>query len=374
MAGALHKRQCPESQRDCPFQSRHWHRLANYAQNRIGQGYKRLSRNRSRQISEALGEQGFRIELSGPQELLQAWRPAQTGDCLRAWSKRELLLISRLDASLLSVLILAATPIGNLSDASKRLEKTLTEASFIAAEDTRELKRLCRGLGITLNAKLFSLHEHNERDRIDELVELAQDETVVLVSDAGMPTISDPGFLLVRACADAGVEIQIVPGPSAVVSALAVSGLPTDRFSFEGFLPRKSGERVRVFESLITEKRTMVFFEAPHRILESLKDARKVFGVDRLASVSRELTKKFEETKRGSLQDLVEWAENIPKGEMVLVVSGAGEEQLDYEQLGHKALLLAETGMGLKQASTELADKFGASKTAIYQHALQAKA
>jgi 16S rRNA (cytidine1402-2'-O)-methyltransferase len=275
---------------------------------------------------------------------------------------------------LLSVLILAATPIGNLSDASKRLEKTLIEASFIAAEDTRELKRLCRGLGITLNAKLFSLHEHNERDRIVELVELAKDETVVLVSDAGMPTISDPGFLLVRACADAGVEIQIVPGPSAVVSALAVSGLPTDRFSFEGFLPRKSGERVRVFESLITEKRTMVFFEAPHRILESLKDARKVFGADRLASVSRELTKKFEETKRGSLQDLVDWAEKIPKGEMVLVVSGAGDEQLDYEELGRKALLLAESGMGLKQASTELADKFGASKTAIYQHALQAKA
>ena len=170
------------------------------------------------------------------------------------------------------------------------------------------------------------------------------------------------------------MEIQIVPGPSAVVSALAVSGLPTDRFSFEGFLPRKSGERVRAFESLITEKRTMVFFEAPHRILECLKDASKVFGANRLASVSRELTKKFEETKRGSLEELVTWAEKIPKGEMVLVVSGAGEEQLDYEQLGHKALLLAETGMGLKQASTELADKFGASKTAIYQHALQAKA
>jgi 16S rRNA (cytidine1402-2'-O)-methyltransferase len=272
------------------------------------------------------------------------------------------------------VLILAATPIGNLSDASKRLERTLTEATFIAAEDTRELKRLCRGLGITLTAKLFSLHEHNERNRIEELVGLANEATVVLVSDAGMPTISDPGFLLVRACADAGVEVQIVPGPSAVVSALAVSGLPTDRFSFEGFLPRKSGERVRMFESLITEKRTMVFFEAPHRILESLKDASKVFGGDRLASVSRELTKKFEETKRGRIQELAEWAEKAPKGEMVLVVSGAGADDLDYEQLGKDALLLAESGMGLKQASAELADKFSASKSAIYQHALQAKA
>lgn len=272
------------------------------------------------------------------------------------------------------MLILAATPIGNLSDASKRLEQTLTNATTVAAEDTRELKKLCRGLGIELNAKLISLHEHNERDRIAELVDIAAAADLVLVSDAGMPTISDPGFLLVRACAEAGVEVQVVPGPSAVVSALAVSGLPTDRFSFEGFLPRKSGERIRVFEALATEKRTMVFFEAPHRIKDSLDDACKVFGPTRLASVSRELTKKFEETKRGALLDLASWSEKGPKGEMVLVIAGASDADLDYLALGLEALALASTGIGLKQASAEVADKHGASKSVIYQHALASKA
>ena len=272
------------------------------------------------------------------------------------------------------MLILAATPIGNLSDASGRLIETLTDASFIAAEDTRELLRLCKGLGVSTKAKLISLHDHNERDRVSELVALATDSDVVLVSDAGMPTISDPGYHLVKACADSGVEVIIIPGPSAVVSALAVSGLATDRFSFEGFLPRKSGERVRVFESLATEKRTMVFFEAPHRILDSLVDASQVFSGQRQASVSRELTKKFEETKRGPLAELIEWAKTSPKGEMVLVISGAGEQDVDYQVLGKKALELSGSGMGLKQASGEVADQFGASKSVVYQHALQAKA
>ena len=272
------------------------------------------------------------------------------------------------------MLILAATPIGNLSDASGRLIETLTDASFIAAEDTRELLRLCKGLGVSTKAKLISLHDHNERDRVSELVALATDSDVVLVSDAGMPTISDPGYHLVKACGDSGVEVIIIPGPSAVVSALAVSGLATDRFSFEGFLPRKSGERVRAFESLATEKRTMVFFEAPHRILDSLVDASQVFSGQRQASVSRELTKKFEETKRGPLSELIEWAKTGPKGEMVLVISGAGEQDVDYQELGKKALELSESGMGLKQASGEVADQFGASKSVVYQHALQAKA
>lgn len=284
------------------------------------------------------------------------------------------MLLSRLDASLLSVLILAATPIGNLSDASRRLVETLSNAQFVAAEDTRELGKLCKGLGVKLNAKTFSLHEHNERDRVSELVEIARESDLVLVSDAGMPTISDPGYHLVKICAEQGIEVQIIPGPSAVVSALAVSGLATDRFSFEGFLPRKSGERIRAFEALASEKRTMVFFEAPHRILESLEDAATVFSETRQASVSRELTKKFEETKRGTLAELVQWAKTGPKGEMVLVVSGASDQDLDYTQLGQKALELAATGMGLKQASGEVADKFGGSKSVVYQHALQAKA
>ena len=164
------------------------------------------------------------------------------------------------------MLILAATPIGNLSDASPRLLSALAEAKVIACEDTRTLSHLAKALGVKLQAKLISLHDHNERESTTRIVELATEADVLLVSDAGMPTISDPGYNLVRACAEAGVEVSVIPGPSAVIAALAISGLPTDRFSFEGFLPRKSGERVRVFESLARESRTMIFFEAPHRI------------------------------------------------------------------------------------------------------------
>ncbi len=189
------------------------------------------------------------------------------------------------------MLILAATPIGNLGDASSRLIETLEQAKVIAAEDTRSLLKLANHLNTKLSAELISLHEHNEMQKLDRLVEIAKSSDLVLVSDAGMPTISDPGFLLVRACSEAGVEIQVVPGPSAVISALAVSGLATDRFCFEGFLPRKSGERKKVFQGLASETRTMVFFESPHRILESLTDAAEVFGPTRKASVSRELKK-----------------------------------------------------------------------------------
>ncbi|MEY3908988.1 MAG: hypothetical protein RLZZ90_895, partial [Actinomycetota bacterium] len=221
------------------------------------------------------------------------------------------------------MIILAATPIGNLSDASPRLIEHLKISKFIAAEDTRSLLKLANNLGVKLNARLFSLHEHNESDRIAQILEIAAEEDVLVVSDAGMPTVSDPGFLLVRAAVEAGLEITVIPGPSAVLSALAVSGLPTDRFTFEGFLPRKQGERRKAFESLSREARTMVFFESPHRILESLEDAALILGETRLATVSRELTKKFEHTERGSLPHLIEWAKTEPKGEMVLVIAGA---------------------------------------------------
>ena len=270
------------------------------------------------------------------------------------------------------MLILAATPIGNLKDASQRLRELLATANYIAAEDTRELKKLAGKLEIPLHAKLFSLHEHNEAERLGELVEIARGHDLVVVSDAGMPTVSDPGFQLVRECVANEVEVSVVPGPSAVLAALAVSGLPTDRFSFEGFLPRKSGERKAVFEALKTERRTMVFFEAPHRILESLEDAREVLG-DRSATVSRELTKKFEHTERGSLTQLISWAKTEPKGEMVLVVEGAGEVELDYEELGKKALELKDQGLGLKKAAQLLAEQHGASSSAIYERALSAK-
>lgn len=254
-----------------------------------------------------------------------------------------------------------------------RLRLALESFEFIAAEDTRTLKQLANGLSIRLKAQLFSLHEHNESGRIDQLVELAHENNLLLVSDAGMPTISDPGFLLVRACALANIEIIALPGPSAVITALAVSGLPTDRFCFEGFLPRKSGERQRVFRALEKEKRTMVFFEAPHRILNSLQDALTVLG-DRKASVSRELTKKFEHTERGKLSELISWAELVPKGEMVFVLEGSEDEIFDIKELGQKALDLVTAGMGLKQASTAVAKETGASRSVIYEQALLLKA
>jgi 16S rRNA (cytidine1402-2'-O)-methyltransferase len=269
------------------------------------------------------------------------------------------------------VLILAATPIGNLADASPRLVEAMTQSKFIAAEDTRSLLKLANSLGIKLNARLFSLHEHNEGDRLSQILEIAQDEQVLVVSDAGMPTVSDPGFLLVRAAVAAGVEVTVIPGPSAVLSALAVSGLPTDRFTFEGFLPRKQGDRRKMFASLAREPRTMVFFESPHRILESLQDAVLELGADRAATVSRELTKKFEHTERGTLARLVEWAATEPKGEMVLVVAGAVAEVVKVEDLVDQVLALTSEGAGLKDAVAEIAAAAGASKGDLYQLVLE---
>lgn len=265
------------------------------------------------------------------------------------------------------MLILAATPIGNLADASPRLIEAMVESKFIAAEDTRSLLKLANSLGIKLNARLFSLHEHNEGDRLSQILEIAKAEPVLVVSDAGMPTVSDPGFLLVRAAVEAKVEVTVIPGPSAVLSALAVSGLPTDRFTFEGFLPRKQGDRRKMFASLSREPRTMVFFESPHRILESLEDAVLELGADRAATVSRELTKKFEHTERGSLQHLVEWAKAEPKGEMVLVVAGAQVAEVQVSDLVEQVLALLADGAKLKEAVAEIAAAAGASKSDLYQ-------
>ncbi len=265
------------------------------------------------------------------------------------------------------MLILAATPIGNLADASPRLVEAMVQSKFIAAEDTRSLLKLANSLGVKLNARLFSLHEHNEGDRLKQILEIAQDEPVLVVSDAGMPTVSDPGFLLVRAAVEAKIEVTVIPGPSAVLSALAVSGLPTDRFTFEGFLPRKQGDRRKMFASLAREPRTMVFFESPHRILESLEDATLELGADRAATVSRELTKKFEHTERGTLAHLVEWAKGEPKGEMVLVIAGAQVAEVQIEDLVEQVLALLDDGAKLKEAVAEIASAAGASKSDLYQ-------
>lgn len=273
------------------------------------------------------------------------------------------------------MLVLAATPIGNLSDASVRLKTALATADYIAAEDTRVLRKLASGLGIHLKAKLYSLHEHNESDRLDELVELATAFDLLLVSDAGMPTVSDPGFLLVRAAATAGVRIEVIPGPSAVLSALALSGLPTDRFCFEGFLPRKAGELKERLEHLRSESRTMIFFESPHRVAETLVLMAEVFGADRAASISREITKKFEETVRGSVAELAKWAAGGVKGELVLVVAGAmlGEATVNLNELAETAIRMAAAGLGLKQAVAEVSALTGAAKGELYQRALELK-
>ncbi|MEN9607227.1 MAG: hypothetical protein RL605_1055, partial [Actinomycetota bacterium] len=206
------------------------------------------------------------------------------------------------------------------------------------------------------------------------LVEIAAEQDVLVVSDAGMPTVSDPGFLLVRACVEAGVAVTVVPGPSAVLAALSVSGLPTDRFTFEGFLPRKSGDRRKAFEALSGETRTMVFFESPHRILESLEDAAAVLGATRQASVSRELTKKFEHTERGTLAQLIEWAKSEPKGEMVLVLAGGVKTAKNPNELVELVLALAESGTGLKQAVAEVATANAVGKSELYSLALEARA
>ncbi len=275
------------------------------------------------------------------------------------------------------MLILAATPIGNLSDASARLIEHLGTSKFIAAEDTRTLLKLARGLGVKLDAKLFSLHEHNEAERVTQLLEIAATEDVLVVSDAGMPTVSDPGFVLVRAAIEAGIEVTVVPGPSAVLAALAVSGLPTDRFSFEGFLPRKSGERRKLFQSLLLESRTMVFFESPHRIDDALKDALTVFGESRQATVSRELTKKFEQTVRGTIPELLEWSANPTKGELVLVIAGNSEASVTTATLEELLLEVEEgrsAGLSLKQSVAKVAEKHSLSKSDLYQQVLDSRA
>jgi 16S rRNA (cytidine1402-2'-O)-methyltransferase len=271
------------------------------------------------------------------------------------------------------VLIVAATPIGNLGDASPRLREHLETATVIAAEDTRTLKQLARGLGINLAARLISLHEHNEGERLAELIEIARDQDLLLVSDAGMPTISDPGFQLLRAAREHEIAVSVIPGPSAVLAALALSGLPTDRFCFEGFLPRKSAARIRAFQDLVNEARTMVFFESPHRIQASLQDAVAVFGPDRPASLSRELTKKFEETVRGSLAELAAWATREPRGEIVLVIAGSADVIIDAEAAVARVVELAAQGLGLKQAAVLVAEQTGLSRSWLYDEAVKHK-
>ena len=220
--------------------------------------------------------------------------------------------------------ILAATPLGRAEDASARLREGLRSAPVIAAEDTRRLRRLCADLGVTPTGRIVSFYEANESARVPVLLDaLRAGDDVLVVTDAGMPSVSDPGYRLVAAAIEAGLDVTVLPGPSAVLAALAVSGLPVDRFCFEGFLPRKAGERRRVLASLAAEPRTIVLFEAPHRLAAMLNDLASTFGADRRAAVCRELTKTYEEIRRGSLAELAEWAADDVRGEITVVIEGA---------------------------------------------------
>src|SRR3954453_13872203 len=273
-------------------------------------------------------------------------------------------------ATLEAMIMLAATPIRNLGDASRRLVEVLGSATGVAAEDTRVAQRLLAGLGVENRPRLIALHDHNERERAGELVELAREQDVVLLSDAGMPTVSDPGFHLVEAAAAAGVAVTALPGPSAVLTALAVSGLPTDRFTFEGFLPRKHGERLSALRALAAEPRTMVFFESPNRLAASLGDIAAALGDERRVVVCRELTKLYEEVRRGTAAELAAWAADGVRGEIVVVVAGAPARAADPETALEQVLALVAAGNRLKDAAAEVAEATGLSKRDLYQAAL----
>lgn len=268
------------------------------------------------------------------------------------------------------VLVLAATPIGRVGDAPPRLAEELAAADVVAAEDTRRLKRLTDDLGVTISGRVVSYFEGNESARTPVLVEaLLAGERVVLVTDAGMPSVSDPGYRLVQACVEADIPVTSVPGPSAVLTALAVSGLPVDRFCFEGFLPRKAGERSRRLASLKDEPRTMVFFEAPHRTEATLAAMSEAFGADRAAAVCRELTKTHEEVRRGGLAELTAWAADGVRGEVTLVVSGADPAAaLDGDPDTIRAAVAAreDDGLSRKEAIVEVAKLSGVPRREVY--------
>ena len=272
------------------------------------------------------------------------------------------------------VLVLAATPIGDPRDAAPRLADELAGADVIAAEDTRRLRRLCQALDVNPTGSVVSYHEHNEASRTADLVErLREGARVLVVTDAGMPSVSDPGYRLVSAAVGIDVRVTCVPGPSAVLMALAVSGLPVDRFCFEGFLPRKGGERARALRALADEHRTMVFFEAPHRIAKSLADMEAVFGGERRAAVCRELTKTYEEVRRGSLVELVAWADDGVKGEITVVVAGADVTVGDVDSQLTGILDRVAAGERLKDVCSDVASATGLSKKALYDAALAAQ-
>jgi 16S rRNA (cytidine1402-2'-O)-methyltransferase len=267
-------------------------------------------------------------------------------------------------------LVLAATPLGNPLDASERLKQAIASAEIIAAEDSRRFHRLASDLGVTFTAKVISFFEGNESDRTVEILELLRSgKDVLVVTDAGMPTISDPGFRLLRDAIAQNIETTVIPGPSAPTMAIALSGLPTDRFTFEGFAPRAQGARKSFYEKLRFEERTMVIFEAPHRLAESLADALAVFGADRSAAICREMTKTYEEVVRGSLEELLQWSMSKEiLGEITLVIAGsaAGSEIASAADAVSRVKDYEAAGMDRKEAIATVADESGLPKKIVY--------
>ncbi|MGW7046791.1 16S rRNA (cytidine(1402)-2'-O)-methyltransferase [Streptomyces avermitilis] len=274
-------------------------------------------------------------------------------------------------------LVLAGTPIGDIADAPPRLAQELAGADVVAAEDTRRLRRLTQALGVQPAGRVVSYFEGNEAARTPELVEALLDGSrVLLVTDAGMPSVSDPGYRLVAAAVAKDIRVTAVPGPSAVLTALALSGLPVDRFCFEGFLPRKAGERLSRLKEVAEERRTLVYFEAPHRLDDTLAAMAEVFGKDRRAAVCRELTKTYEEIKRGPLEELAAWAAEGVRGEITVVVEGApvrGVGELDADELVRRVQVREEAGERRKEAIAAVAAEAGIPKRDVFDAVVAAK-
>ena len=272
-------------------------------------------------------------------------------------------------------LILAATPLGNILDASERLKQTLQEANLIAAEDTRRAKRLFADLNLEVTAPVISLFEENEIEKIPDIIEkLKNGAKVVVISDAGTPAISDPGYRLVTKAIEENISITVIPGPSAVLSALILSGLPTDRFSFEGFIARKGKERTEILNNLNSQSRTMILFESPRRTLQTLQDIQEVVGENRKAAVVREISKTYEEVIRGSISDLVSWAQsNEVLGEITLVIAGVentGKKEVDEEAI-RQVKQLVDAGSSFKDAVQEVSTQQGLSRRELYEASLR---
>jgi 16S rRNA (cytidine1402-2'-O)-methyltransferase len=267
-------------------------------------------------------------------------------------------------------LTMAATPLGNPADASPRLKEAIANAEIIAAEDSRRFHRLCSDIEVTFTGQVISFFDGNETERTKEILDyLRAGKNVLVVSDAGMPTISDPGFRLARDAMAENLPVTVIPGPSAPVMALALSGLATDRFTFEGFTPRALGARQSLFESLRFEERTMVFFEAPHRLPESLQDALTVFGGERKAAICREMTKTYEETVRGTLAELLTWSNSKEMlGEITLVIAGAeiGSAEVTADRMVARVREFEAAGMDRKGAISTVADEFELPKRIVY--------